>query len=114
MVRIRRLLEITKVEHNHELLLSMKNLRELSASPFRYIVPFIPCSLLEELIRCEHFVLANLLKSIPDSSSQAGSIEEPQVEIAEGALVSSVRPDQSSLVVQDLEPTPRFSKKKVA
>ena len=74
---IRRLLEITEAERNHELLLSVKNLRELGVSPFRYIVPVIPRSLLEELVRGEHFVLADLLKSIPGSSSQAGSTEEP-------------------------------------
>ena len=75
--RIRWLLEITKVEHNHELLLSMKNLRELSASPFRYIVPVIPRSLLEKLIRDENFVLTDLLKSILGNSSQAGFTEKP-------------------------------------
>ena len=61
---IRRILEITKEESNHELLLSMKNLQELSASPFPYIVLVMPHPLLEELVRGEHFTLINLLKSI--------------------------------------------------
>ena len=60
-------------------------------SPFvTYIVYVIPLSLLEELVRGEHFFLADLLKSIPGSSSQAGFVEEPHAEIVEGALVSFV------------------------
>ena len=86
--RIRRILEITEGERNHELLLFVKNLQELSASPFPYIVPVIPHPLLAELVRGEHFVLTDLLKSIPGSSSQAGESQEPQAEMALGALVS--------------------------
>ena len=85
---IRRLLEIIEGEHNHELLLSVKNLRELGASPFPYIVPVIPRPLPTELIRGKHFVLVDLLKSIPGSSSQVGDGQEPQAETAQGALVS--------------------------
>ena len=80
----------------------MKNLQELGASPFRYIV----------LVRGEHFVLYNLLKSIFGSSSQAGFVGEPQTEIAEGALVIFVHPDKSPLVVQDPKPAPQSAKKK--
>ena len=40
--RIRRLLEITKGQRNNELLLYVKNLKELSANPFPYIVRVIP------------------------------------------------------------------------
>ena len=105
--RIIRLLEITEGERNHELLLSMKNLQELGASAFHYIVPVIPHLLPEELIKGEHFVLADLLKSIPSSSSQVGSTQEPQAEIAEGALVSVVWPDQSTLAMQDPKPAPK-------
>ena len=60
------------MEHNHELLLSVKNLQELSASPFHYIVPVIARLLLEELVKGEHFVLADLLKLILGSSAQGG------------------------------------------
>ena len=63
-----RLLEITKRERN-ELLLSMKNLQELDSSPFPYITPVIPRSLPGEVVRGEHFVLTDLLKSIPGSYS---------------------------------------------
>ena len=55
--RIRRLLEIIKGEHNHELLFSVKNLQDLGASPFHYIDLVIPCPLPKELINGEHFVL---------------------------------------------------------
>ena len=93
MERIKQLLEITKRECNHELLLSMKNLWELGASPFRYIIPVIPSSLQEVLVKGEHFVFSDLLKSISGSSSQEGSPQEPQAEVAEGALVSFFRPN---------------------
>ena len=86
-LNISRWLEITKRECN-ELLLSMKNLQELVSSPFTYIASVIPCPLPGEVIRGDHFVLANLLKSIPGSSSQAMSAPEPRVEMTEGALVS--------------------------
>ena len=67
--RIRQLLEITKRECNHEFLLFAKNLHELGASPFTYIAPVIPRPLPGELIKGEHFILADLLKLIPSSSS---------------------------------------------
>ena len=49
--RIRRLLKIIDKERNHEILLSMKNLQELGASPFPYIVSVIPHPLPKELIK---------------------------------------------------------------
>ena len=99
-LNINRWLEIIKRERN-ELLLSVKNSQELGSSPFPYIAPVIPCPLPGEVVEGEHFVLADLLKSISGSSSQAGSALEPQAEIAEGALVSFVWPDQSPLREQD-------------
>ena len=66
----------------------------------------------EELIKGEHFVLTDLLKSIPGSSSQAGSAQESQADIIERALVSVVQPDQLPLVVQDPKPAPEAAKKK--
>ena len=74
---IKRLLDIIERECNYELLLSAKNLQELGPSPFPYIVLVIPCPFLEELIKGEHFILADLLKSIPGSSSQAGPDQKP-------------------------------------
>ena len=106
------MLEITEQEHNHELLLSVKNFQEFGVSPFPYIFPILPRPFPEELVKGEHFVLKDLLKSIPGSSSQAGSAQEPQAEIVEGALVSFVRLNQSPLAVQDPKPTPQAVKKK--
>ena len=65
---IRRLFEITEEEHNHELLLMVKNLRELGGSPFSYIIPIVPRSLPVEVFEGEHFVLADLLKLFLGSS----------------------------------------------
>ena len=83
MERIKRLLEIKKAERNHELLFSVKNLQELGASPFRYIVPIIPRLLPEELTRGENFVLTDLLKSISGISAQGGSTQEAHAETAQ-------------------------------
>ena len=99
-LNIRRLLEIIEMEHN-ELLLSVKNLQELGSNPSPYIAPIIPRLLPGESVKGEHFVLVDPLKSIPGSSSQLGFTREPQPEIAEGALVSFIRPDQSPLREQD-------------
>ena len=66
---MRQLLEITEAERNHELLLMAKNLRELSGSPFPYIIPIVPRSLPTKVIEGEHFLLVNLLKLVPVSSS---------------------------------------------
>ena len=99
-LNISRWLEITERERN-ELLLSVKNSQELGSSPFPYIAPVIPRPFPREVVEGEHFVLADLLKSISGSSSQAGLAREPKAEIAEGALVSFVRPDQSPLREQD-------------
>ena len=68
----------------------VKNSQELGSSPFPYIAPVIPRMLPREVVGGEHFVLADLLKSISGSSSQEGSAREPQAEIAEGALVSFI------------------------
>ena len=101
---IRRLLEIAERERNHEFLLFKKNLQELGASPFPYIVLVILRPLPEELIKGEHFILADHLKSIPGISSQAMSTKE--------ALATFVKLDQSPLVVQDPKPARQATKKK--
>ena len=112
-LNISRWIKITERECS-ELLLSVKNLQELGSSPFSYIAPVIPRLFPGEVVGGEHFVLTNLLKSISGSSSQAGLAREPQAEIAEGALVSFVRPDQSPLREQDSKPAPQVVKRKKA
>ena len=110
-LNISRWLKITEREHR-EFLLSMKNSQELGSSPFPYIAPVIPRPLLREVVGGEHFFLANLLKSVSGSSSQAGSARESQAKIAEGALVSFVRPDHSPLREQDSHAAPQVVKRK--
>ena len=66
---IRRLLEVTKAERSHELLFMAKNLCDFGGSPFPYIFPIVPRSLPAEVIKGEHFVLADLFKLVPGSSS---------------------------------------------
>ena len=100
---VRWLLKIIEADQNHKLFLSVKSLRELSASPFHYIVLVIPRPLPEEPIKGEHFVLAEFFKSISGNSSQASSA---QAEVVEGGLVKFVRPNQFPLAEQDPQPTP--------
>ena len=80
-----------EVERNHELLLTVKNLRELGGSPFPYIIPIVPRSSPAEVIEGEHFVLTDLLKLVPNSSSQEISSQEDQTEAAIKTLVSPAR-----------------------
>ena len=112
-LNISRWLKITERERS-ELLLSVKNSQELGSNPFPYIAPVIPCLLPGEVVGSEHFVLADLLKSISGSSSQAGSTREPQAEITEGALVIFIWPDQSPLREQDSQAAPQVVKRKKA
>ena len=66
---IHRLLEITKKERHLELLLSAKNLQDLCSSHFPYIVPILPRPLPNKVVKGEHFVLVDLLKSLPGGST---------------------------------------------
>ena len=52
--KIQRLLEIFDQERHHEILLTAKNLRELSRSPSPYIIPVIPRPLPAEIVEGEH------------------------------------------------------------
>ena len=69
MDRIRRLLEIIEMERHYKLLLSVKNLQDLGDNPFPYIVPVLPRPLPNEVVKGEHFVVTDLLKSLPEGSS---------------------------------------------
>ena len=78
---IRQLLEITEAERNHELLLIVKNLRELGGSPFFYIIPIVPRWLPTEVIEGEHFIIVDLLKLVLGGSSHAISAHGGQAEV---------------------------------
>ena len=69
LVCIYRLLEIIERECYHELIFSVKNRQELGASPSPYIVHVLPRPLPNEVVKGEHFVLADLLRSLPGGSS---------------------------------------------
>ena len=58
-----------EAKRNHELLLMVKDLRELGGSPFPYIIFIVPRSFPAEVIEGEHFVLVDLLKLVSSSSS---------------------------------------------
>ena len=63
--KIQKLLEISERERHHEILLMVKNLRELSCNPFPYTFPIIPHPLLAEVVEGEHYVIADLLTLVP-------------------------------------------------
>ena len=76
-----------------------KNLQELGTNPFPYIVLVLPRPLPAELIKGEHFILADLLKLILGSFSQADFDLEP--------LVWS---DYLPFFVKDPKPAPQAAK----
>ena len=69
----------------------VRNLQELAACAFPYIIPLFPCSLPIELIEGEHFVLADLCKSSPSSSSKAVAAQEDPAEATTGTLAGLVQ-----------------------
>ena len=73
--KIQKLLKISEWEQHHEILLTVRNLRELSRSPSPYIIPVIPCSIPTEIVEGEHYIIADLLNLAPGSSSPAKTSE---------------------------------------
>ena len=63
--KIKKLLEIFERERHHEILLTVKNLRELGYNPSPYNLPIIPHLLPTEVVEVEHYVIADLLTLIP-------------------------------------------------
>ena len=59
--KIQRLLEISEREWHYKILLTVKNLRELSRSPSPYIIPVIPRPLPVEIVGGEFYVIVDLL-----------------------------------------------------
>ena len=106
--KIRRLLEISKQERHHEVLLTMKNLHDLSCHPSPYSVPIIPRPLPSEVVEGEHFVAADLLSLIPSSSSPA---VEAESKAAGREVVIITQPAQPSSISEDSSPAPQASRK---
>ena len=69
--KIYKLRKISERERHHEILLSTRNLRELSRGPSPYIIPVIPRPLPTEIVGGEHYVIVELLNLAPGSSSPA-------------------------------------------
>ena len=64
-------------------------------------MPILPRPLPSEVVEVKHFVLVDLLKSLPGGSSQVETIPE-----------HLVKPDYLPLTVQDPKATPQAAKKK--
>ena len=96
--KIQRFLEISEQERHHEILLTAKNLRELSRSPSPYIIPIIQRRLPVEIVEGEHYVIADLLNLAPGSSSPSKNSETKAVG---RELVVSTQSEQPSLARED-------------
>ena len=101
--KIRKLLEISEPERHHLVLLTLKNLGDLSRNLAPYSVPVILRPLPTEIVEEEHYVNANLLNLLPGSSSLA---REPKIEAAGRELVIGTQPGQPSSASEDFGPTP--------
>ena len=95
------LLEIFEQERHHEVLLTVKNLHNLSGHPSFYSVPIIPRPLPSEVVEGEHFVATDLLSLISDGSSLA---REAESEAAGRELVINTQPAQPSPASEDFSP----------
>ena len=87
------MLEISEWEWHHEILLTAKNLSELSRSPSPYIIPVIPRPLPVEIVEVEHYVIVDLLILATCSSSPANNFETEAVSLG---LVISTQSGQPS------------------
>ena len=104
---IQKLLKISEQERHHEILLTMKNLRELSHHPSPYILPVIPRPLPTEIVEGEHYVVANLLTLVSGSSSPAQTSE---IGVVGRELAISLWSKQPPLAREDPDPTFQTSK----
>ena len=59
--KIKKLLEISEREWHHEILLTARNLRELTRIPSPYIIAVIPRPLPVEIVEGKHYIIAGLL-----------------------------------------------------
>ena len=82
--KIRKLLEIFERERHHKVLLTLKNLGDLSCNPAPYNVPVISHPLPTEIVEGEHYITTDLLNLLPGNSSPA---REPETKAAGRELV---------------------------
>ena len=85
----------------------MKNLHDLSCHLFPYNVPIIPRSLPSEVVEGEHFVVADLLRLIPNGSSPT---REAKSEAMGREFVINTQSSQPSCTSKDSSPAPQASK----
>ena len=104
--KIKRLLEISERERHHEILLTVKNLRELSRNPSPYIIPVISHPLPLEIMEGKLYIIADLLNLAPGSSSPAKTSE---TEVIGRELVISTQSGQLSLAREDSGLVPQAS-----
>ena len=95
---IHKLLEISERERHHEILLTVKNLRELSRNPSPYTLPVIPHTLPTEVVEGEHYVIVDLLTLISSSSSP---MQASETEVVGRELATSLWLEQLSLARED-------------
>ena len=106
--KIWKLLEISKQKQHHKVLLTLKNLGDLSRNPVPHSVPVIPHPLPTKIVEGEHYVTTDLLNLLPGSSSPA---REPEVEAASMELVICTQPGQPSSASEDSGPTTQTSRR---
>ena len=99
--KICRLLEVYEQERHCEVLLTLKNLADVSRSPAPYSPPIIPRSLPSEIISKEHFITADFLDLL---AGRAPSSRDPKAEALsqEQALRASSIPRRPLAGVQAL------------
>ena len=105
--KIQKLLEIFERERHHEVLLTLKNLGDLSRNPTPYSVSIISRPLPTEVVEGEYYVTANLLNLPLGSLSLA---KEPKTEVADQELVIRTQPRQPSFASEDSSPAPQASR----
>ena len=106
--KIWKLLEISKQEQHHEVLLTLKNLGDLSRNPAPHSILVIPHPLATKIVEGEHYVTADLLNLLPGRSSPA---REPEAEAASQELVIRSQPGQPSSASEDSGPTTQASRR---
>ena len=109
--KIRKLLEIFERERHHEVLLTLKNLGDLSRNLAPYSIPVILSPLPTKIVEREHYVIADLLNLLPGSSSPA---RESEAKAAGRELAIRTQPGQPSSASEDfglVSQTSRLSEK---
>ena len=88
--KIRRLLEVFEQERHCEVLMTLKNLADVSQSPAPYSLPIIPRSLPSKIVSEEHFVTANLLDFLAGREPSSGDPEAEALSREQALRASSI------------------------